>query len=87
LTHYLHIDIVATSKQTTEQDEMNIQATAKALIEMTEEMKTVKRNKSGSINSTSETAIRRRAVAKIMEAGEDRATAYDMVNNHSKNFK
>lgn len=66
---------------------MSIQATAKALIEMTEEMKSVKRNKLGSINSASESAILRRAVAKIMDSGEDLETSYRMVDNHSKNFK
>jgi hypothetical protein len=38
LTHYLHIDIVATSKRTTEQDEMtNQQAQLKSLCEMLED--------------------------------------------------
>lgn len=66
---------------------MNLTKIAQALLEMTQEMKEVKRNKSGSINENSAHAIRRRAADKIMAAGEDRSSAWDMANLHRRNFK
>lgn len=66
---------------------MNLQAIAAALLEMTEEVKTVKRNKSGSINGNAMGAIRSRAADKIMVAGETRNEAWNLVNAHTRNFK
>ena len=65
---------------------MNLAKIAAALLEMTEEMKTVKRNKSGTINGNAAGSIRSRAVKKIEEAGET-ATAWTMVHAHYRNFK
>lgn len=64
----------------------NANAIAAILLKATEEFKACKRNKSGSVNQNAEYAIRKRAVAAMMELGEDRSEAFDMVNALSRKY-
>lgn len=64
----------------------NTNAVAAILLKAVEEFKVCKRNKSGTINGNAEYAIRRRAVAALMEQGETRDDAFDMVNELSRKY-
>ena len=64
----------------------NANAIAAILLKAVEEFKVCKRNKSGSVNQNAEYAIRRRAVAALMEQGETRSDAFDMVNKLSNKY-
>jgi len=65
----------------------NFNEIAKALFAAQEEYKTVKRNKSGSINGNAEYAIRKRLVAKLEALGESRNDAWSMANDLSNRQK
>ena len=56
----------------------NLNAVAKALMNAAEEMKTCKRNKSGSVNGNARYAVYKRAVAALIEAGETESDASAM---------
>lgn len=64
----------------------NANAIAAILMKAVEEFKVCKRNKSGSVNQNAEYAIRKRAVAALMEQGESRNDAFDMVNSLSRKY-
>lgn len=66
---------------------MNVQATANALFEMHEEMKTVKRNKSGSINGNSRHVRYLSCKAKLVAAGWSSREASDMTWESLRNIK
>lgn len=60
-------------------DNLNLEATAKAMLEQAEEYKTCKRNKSGTLNGNAAGAIRTRCAVKLQEAGWTRSDAWSMV--------
>lgn len=60
---------------------------AKALFQAKEEYKTVKRNKSGSINENAAYAVRKRLVAKLESLGESEDEAWEMANDLSRRQK
>lgn len=64
----------------------NANAIAAILLKATEEFKVCKRNKSGTVNGNAEYAIRKRAVAALVEQGETRDDAFDMVNALSRKY-
>ncbi|AGS81716.1 hypothetical protein PAK_P30107 [Pseudomonas phage PAK_P3] len=65
---------------------MNLQAIVNALFEAGEEFKACKRNASGSINGNSKQAVKKRLVAKLMEAGENRSDAWAMAHDLGRNY-
>lgn len=66
---------------------MNLQAQANALFKAAQEFKACKRNRSGSINENSKHAVKKRLVAKLMEAGEESGSAWAMAHDLGKNYK
>ena len=60
-------------------------ATTAAMIQAIKEFKAVKRNpKTGTANGNSVNGVKRRLVDKLMEAGDDRSTAWDIAHTIAK---